>query len=106
MTPVNNPSTMNLKILNKDFQVTCPDGLEEQLKEAGEYLDQKMCEIRGNGRVIGIERIAIMAALNIAHELLCYRRQKEDYVHSVKEQIERLQNKIDEALMNTQIEDS
>lgn len=103
---MNNPKPMNLKILNKDFQVTCPEGLEEQLKEAGEYLDQKMREIRENGRVIGLERIAIMAALNITHELLCYRRQKDAYVQSVKEQIDRLQNKIDEALMNTQGEET
>lgn len=88
-----------VKILNKSFLVACPEGTEEYLLEAAQYLDQKIREIKSQGRVIGLERMAIMAALNIAHELLSFRRQKESYVLSVSEQIERLQNKIDEALM-------
>jgi cell division protein ZapA len=88
-----------VKILSKEFKVACPEGSEDELQEAALYLDHKMRDIRNNGRVIGIERIAIMAALNLAHELLAYRRQKETYVQAVTEQIERLQNKIDEALM-------
>lgn len=96
------PKSIEIKVLGKSYQVTCPEGAEEHLIEASEYLDQKLREIRGLGRVIGIERIAIMAALNIAHELLSFRKQKELYVQSVSEQIERLQNKIDEALMNEQ----
>lgn len=97
---------VGLKILSKSFQVNCPEGAEEHLEEAAEFLDQKMREIQGLGRVIGLERIAIMAALNIAHELLTFRRQKEAYVQSVSEQIECLQNKIDEALIGTQVQDS
>lgn len=91
-----------VKLLNKDFQVSCPPGLEEQLEEAANYLDQKMRDIRHSGRVIGLERIAIMAALNLSNELLLYRRQKEEYIQTVTAQIDRLQTKIDEAL----IEDS
>lgn len=92
--------TISVRILSKVFQVNCPEGFEEQLLEAAQYLDQKMREIRSHGRVIGLERIAIMAALNIANELLAFRHQKESYVQTVSEQIERLQNKIDEVLMN------
>ena len=97
MEPV---KTIAVKILNKEYQISCPVGAEEQLYEAAHYFDQKMREIRSSGRVIGLERMAIMAALNISHELLLFRQQKEEYVHSVTEQIERLQNKIDEALMD------
>lgn len=88
-----------VKILNKEFQVNCPVGAEERLFEAAHYLDQKMKEIRQNGRVVGLERIAIMAALNISHELLIFRQQKEAYVQSMSEHIERLQNKIEKALI-------
>lgn len=88
-----------VKVLNKEYQVSCPADTEDQLFDAARYLDQKMRDIRNAGRVIGIERMAIMAALNIAHELLMHRQQKTDYVQSVTEQIERLQNKIDEALI-------
>ena len=91
--------TIGIRILNKEYQMSCPPGQEEQLYLASRYLDLKMREIRSHGRVIGFERMAIMAALNIAHELLQFREQKEAYVTSVTEQIERLQNKIDEVLM-------
>jgi cell division protein ZapA len=94
---------VSVKILSKAFQVTCPQGCEEQLQDATLYLDHKMREIRSQGRVIGLERIAIMAALNITHELLSFRQQKEAYVQSVTEQIEHLQNKIDEALMDPRL---
>lgn len=98
MEPV---KAITVKILNKEFQVNCPVGAEEQLFEAVHYLDQKIREIRKSGRVIGLERMAIMAALNIVHELLTFRQQKEHYVQSVTEQIARLQHKIDEALIVT-----
>jgi len=98
---VNQVKAISVKILNKEFQVNCPEGCEEQLFEAAHYLDQKMREIRKLGRVIGTERVAIMAALNLSNELLTFRQQKAVYVHSVSEQIERLQNKIDEALMDS-----
>ncbi len=96
---MSNVKPVSVKILNKAFQINCPAGSEEQLYEAAHYFDQKMREIRLNGRVIGIERMAIMAALNITNELLTFRRQKEEYIHSVTQHIERLQNKIDEALI-------
>lgn len=97
---------ISVKILNKDYQVSCPMGSESQLDASAHYLDQKMREIRQTGRVIGVERIAVMAALNIANELLHYRQQKDDYVQTVSEQIERLQLKIDEALMSHLIPES
>lgn len=96
---MSHPKPVTVKLLNKDFQVSCPIGLEEQLEEAAAYLDQKMQDIRNNGRVIGLERIAIMAALNLSNELILYRRQKDEYIQTVTAQIDRLQNKIDEALI-------
>ena len=62
--------TVIIKILDKEYQVACP--LEEQgaLMQAGQYLDQKMRGIRTSGKVVGLERIAVMAALNISYEML------------------------------------
>jgi cell division protein ZapA len=98
--------SVTVKLLNKEFQVSCPIGAEDQLNSTTHYLNQKMREIRKSGRVIGIERIAIMAALNIAHELAVLRKQEEAYVQSVSKQIERLQNKINSALMDELISES
>ena len=62
--------TVIVKILGKDYQVACPPGQQEALVESASYLDAQMANIRQNGKVIGLERIAVMAALNISYELL------------------------------------
>lgn len=61
---------LQINIMGREFRVACPDDEQKGLLEAVDYLNKKMHEIRDNGKLVGIERIAIMAALNIAHELL------------------------------------
>jgi cell division protein ZapA len=65
--------TLDVKILDRDLRVACPEDERAELLDAVAYLDRKMREIRDTGKVISVERIAIMAALNIAHELLTTR---------------------------------
>jgi cell division protein ZapA len=62
--------TVIVKLLDKEYQVACPPGQQEALTKSARYLDQQMRSIRSNGKVIGLERIAVMAALNISNELL------------------------------------
>ncbi len=62
--------TVIVKLLDKDYQVACPEGQRDALAQSARYLDQQMRNIRANGKVIGLERIAVMAALNISNELL------------------------------------
>jgi len=64
---------IDVTVMGREFRVACPEGDEEALLTSVDYLDRKMHEIRDAGKVIGVERIAIMAALNIAHELLSTR---------------------------------
>ena len=64
------PNTVSVDILDKEYQVACPPDEEAALTQAARYLDQHMRDIRSTGKVIGLERVAIMAALNISHELL------------------------------------
>ena len=61
---------LDISIMGRTYKVTCPDEEREALLQAVSYLDQKMNEIKASGRVGSTERIAVMAALNIAHELL------------------------------------
>ncbi len=61
---------VDITLLGRSFRVACDKGEEPALKASAAYLDNKMRAIREQGKVIGIERIAIMAALNIAHEFL------------------------------------
>jgi cell division protein ZapA len=96
---------VTIKIFDKDYRVSCDaDGLED-LQRAAHYLDEQMRDIRSNSKVIGVERIAIMAALNIAHEFL---QQGSDSVGKRTEMDTRLRNiqqKIEIALnQNSQLE--
>ena len=66
--------TLDVSILGRDFKIACKESEREELGEAVTFLDRRMREIRDAGKVSGGERIAVMAALNIAHELLHERR--------------------------------
>ncbi len=61
---------VSIQILGREFRVACPEGEEKQLHSSVDYLNRRMKELRDTGKVTGNERIAIMAALNIAHEFL------------------------------------
>lgn len=64
------PRAIDVQILGRSYRVSCRREEEQALIAAADYLDQKMREIRDSNRVIGLERIAIMAGLNLAHDLL------------------------------------
>ena len=66
--------TLDVSILGREFKVACGEGERNELLEAVAFLDRRMREIRDAGKVSGTDRIAVMAALNIAHELLRDRR--------------------------------
>ena len=69
------PGGVTISILGKELMVACPDGERESLSAAARYLDQRMREIQDSGKVIGAERCAVMAALNLTNELLQLRQQ-------------------------------
>ena len=89
--------TVIVKIMGKEYQVACPAGQQDALRHSASYLDEQMNNIRRNGKVLGLERITVMAALNITHELL----QGDDNTAATKsqtDQFNRLNNKLDDAL--------
>ena len=61
---------VTISLLGREFRVGCPEGEEKQLLASVDYLNRKLKEVRDTGKVVGNERIAIMAALNIAHEFM------------------------------------
>ena len=62
------PTQVNIKILEKEYQISCPASERAALLDSAEMLNRKMREIRDTGKVIGLDRIAVMAALNMANE--------------------------------------
>ena len=68
-------SSLDVFILDKAYKIACPSSEQDSLRRSAQYLDRKMREIRGSGKVMGLDRIAVIAALNISHELLALRQQ-------------------------------
>lgn len=89
---------LDVTIMGREFRVSCPPDQEQSLREAVAYLDRKMCEIRDAGKVTGTERIAIMAALNISHELLSARLAGGFDIGEFKRRMTTMQAAIDAAL--------
>lgn len=89
---------LDVSILDREFRVACPEDERAGLLEAVAYLDGKMREIRDAGKVVTVERIAIMAALNIAHELLRTRVGSGFDMGDLKRKINHMQDTIDKAL--------
>ncbi len=61
---------ISVRILEKEYQVSCPASERTDLLDSAEMLNAKMREIRDSGKIVGLDRIAVMAALNIANDLL------------------------------------
>jgi len=89
--------TVDVMIMGREFTVSCTDEERQGLLDAVNYLDKKMHDIRSAGKVIGVERIAIMAALNLSHELLNTKTGDID-IGDYKRRISAMQNQIDEAM--------
>ena len=90
---------INVSIMGKDYLVACGEDERQDLLRSAEFLNRKMCEIRDTGKIIGTDRIAVMAALNIAHELLSQANNADDsQQHAMRDRIMNLSNKIEDAL--------
>jgi cell division protein ZapA len=90
------PRNIEISLLGRTFKVACSKEEEPQLLAAAEYLDSKMRDIRENSKVIGVERIAMMAGLNIAHELLAKGGMSREPEY--RERIQSLESMLDQVL--------
>lgn len=90
--------TIEVSILGRNYKVACEDGERDALMQAVAYLDAKMGEIKKGGKVNGTDRIAVMAALNIAHELLSTKLGGAFDIGQAKRRIESIEAKLDEAI--------
>lgn len=95
-------NTLEVFLLDKSYRINCPEGEQDNLRASAEYLDRKMRDIRSGSKVIGLERIAVIAALNIAHELLNATRQADAQGKSQAD-VSALINKVEKALADCQV---
>jgi cell division protein ZapA len=95
-TPKN--TTVSVKILEKEYQVACPEDQVDALTASARLLDRQMSEIRDSGKIFGLDRIAVMAALNIANELLANQGQVAQVSELVDDKVTSLTERVTAAL--------
>ena len=94
----NAPKTMDIKILDRELRIACPEEERSELQDVATYLDKRMREIRDAGKIASFERIALMAALNITHEMLNMKVGKGIDLSDFKRRMDSMQAAIDAAL--------
>jgi cell division protein ZapA len=92
------PKTIEISILGRSYKIACEDSERDALLEAAAYLDGKMGEIKQGGKVNGTDRIAVMAALNIAHEFLTTKLGNGFDIGQARRRISQIEAKLDTAL--------
>lgn len=86
---------ISVKILDRSYQIKCPPDQTQALQEAASYIDQQMKKFKQNAQVNNTERVAIITALNISHELMQLRKQKNNYIDVMNQRIQDLQHRIE-----------
>lgn len=99
---MNNQESLTIKILEKEYRVACPTEEKETLIASADMLNKKLNEIKDKGAVIGTERIAVMAALNMSHELLNSQSLIDEHAE-LNDRIDSLSERIDKTMQNIKL---
>ncbi|MFK8013878.1 MAG: cell division protein ZapA [Gammaproteobacteria bacterium] len=97
-----NVARVSVRILDKEYQVACPAEERDDLMRCAELLNVRMREIRDSGKIIGLDRIAVMAALNISHELIRANNSDDKVDDGLGDKVRQLREKVESALESGQ----
>jgi cell division protein ZapA len=89
---------LSIRILEKEYHITCPIEERSDLLDSAEFLNAKMREIRDTGKVVGLDRIAVIAALNMANELIRSRDRGESLETKAKAKLRAMRERVESAL--------
>jgi cell division protein ZapA len=92
------PARVSVRIMEKEYMVACPYDERSALLDAAEFLNGRMREIRDSGKVVGHDRIAVMAALNLAHEFLKGRDRETKLDSGAGNRVRALRERVESAL--------
>lgn len=92
---------VSVRILDKEYQVACPASERTDLLDSAEILNAKMREIRDTGRIVGLDRIAVMAALNMANDLLHAEKRDRMLDGDVSNRLKMISDRVESALGST-----
>ena len=93
---------VSVRILDKEYQVACPAEERTDLLDSAEILNAKMLEIRDSGRIVGTDRIAVMAALNMANDLIHAEKRDQALDGDVSDRLKHISDRVDGVLSSTQ----
>ena len=93
---------VSVRIMDKEYVVACPYEERSALLDAAEFLNARMREIRDTGKVVGLDRIAVMAALNLAHEILKGKDRESRLDNGVGQRVRALRERVEGALGKSQ----
>ena len=93
---------VSVRILDKEYQVACPPDERTDLLDSAEILNSKMREIRDSGRIVGLDRIAVMAALNMANDLIHAQARDQALDGDNSDRLKHISDRVDSVLRNTQ----
>ncbi len=93
---------VSVRILDKEYQVACPASERTDLLDSAEVLNTKMREIRDAGRIVGLDRIAVMAALNMANDLLHAQERDKLLEGGISDRLKLISDRVESVLGNTQ----
>ena len=96
------PAHVSVRILDRDYMIACAHEERPALLDAAEYLNGRMREVRDSGKVVGLDRIAVMVALNMANELLQLRGRDTRNVVETGDKLRALRERIETALGHSQ----
>ncbi len=92
---------VTVKILDKDYRIACPAEEQNALLASADLLNSRMRELKESGNVIGTDRIAVMAALNMTHEMIEIKDDSSSISQSLSKRLRKMQEKIEDALQDT-----
>ncbi len=93
---------LSVRILDKEYMVACAPEERTELLDSAEFLSGRMREIRDGGKVVGLDRVAVMAALNLAHELITQRNRESGSEQAVGQRVRALRERVESSLQKGQ----
>jgi cell division protein ZapA len=93
---------VSVRILDKEFMIACPYEQRSALLDSAQFLDTKMREVRDSGKVVGLDRIAVIAALNLTNELLRLQAREQRVEAEMGGRVRAVRERIDEAVARSQ----
>ena len=93
---------VSVRILDKEYQVACPAEERTDLLDSAEILTDKMREIRDSGRIVGLDRIAVMAALNMANDLIHAKARDQELEGGISDRLKLISDRVENVLIGTQ----